>query len=265
MSRNRFCVGSEKCRARCDSVAGSAPVRLALKLMNARFDDEFQVEMLDAARSADALVVFNRLWDPVLGVAYGGHDLSDRNLRVLDAARAQGMLLPPLTGTGNVSSGRMILQYARAGCESFSCTPSFSCHSRNTPRPKAPALSEPCTLCCSIPKRDSSPECSTSKRRNSGAQGRRADFWIFTKQQQHERVFLFLLVVFPKDAMPIERIELYELTLPLLEPFIISGGTMTVRRSLVVVLHDDEGHRGYGESPPFELPFYSEETLRRCA
>src|SRR5215213_1269110 len=61
--------------------------------------------------------------------------------------------------------------------------------------------------------------------------------------------------------MPIERIELYELTLPLLEPFIISGGTMTVRRSLVVVLHDDEGNRGYGESPPFELPFYSDETL----
>jgi O-succinylbenzoate synthase len=61
--------------------------------------------------------------------------------------------------------------------------------------------------------------------------------------------------------VPIERIELYELTLPLLEPFIISGGTMTERRSLVVVIHDKEGHRGYGESPPFELPFYSEETL----
>ena len=61
--------------------------------------------------------------------------------------------------------------------------------------------------------------------------------------------------------MPIERVELYELTLPLLEPFIISGGTMTSRRSLVIVLHDDQGNRGYGESPPFELPFYSEETL----
>lgn len=61
--------------------------------------------------------------------------------------------------------------------------------------------------------------------------------------------------------MAIVRIELFELTLPLLEPFIISGGTMTERRSLVVVLHDDKGHRGYGESPPFELPFYSEETL----
>lgn len=61
--------------------------------------------------------------------------------------------------------------------------------------------------------------------------------------------------------MPIERVELYELTLPLLEPFIISGGTMTERRSLVVVLHDDQGYSGFGESPPFELPFYSEETL----
>jgi o-succinylbenzoate synthase len=61
--------------------------------------------------------------------------------------------------------------------------------------------------------------------------------------------------------MSIERVELYELTLPLLEPFIISGGTMTVRRSLVVMLQDDQGNRGYGESPPFELPFYSEETL----
>lgn len=61
--------------------------------------------------------------------------------------------------------------------------------------------------------------------------------------------------------MSIERVELYELALPLLEPFIISGGTMTMRRSLVVVLQDDLGNRGYGESPPFELPFYSEETL----
>lgn len=61
--------------------------------------------------------------------------------------------------------------------------------------------------------------------------------------------------------MAIVRTELYELTLPLLEPFIISGGTMTERRSLVTVLHDENGHQGYGESPPFELPFYSEETL----
>jgi hypothetical protein len=92
-------------------------VRLALKLMNARFDDAFQVEMLRTARSADALVVFNRLWDPAQGVAYGAYELSDRNLRVLAAARASGVLTPPLIGTGNVCTGRIILDYARAGCE----------------------------------------------------------------------------------------------------------------------------------------------------
>ena len=93
-------------------------VRLALKLMNARFDDAFQLEMLTAAASADALVVFNRLWDPVSGVAFGGHDLSERNCRVLRQVRTEGRALPPLTGSGNVCSGRMILEYARLGCES---------------------------------------------------------------------------------------------------------------------------------------------------
>lgn len=90
--------------------------RVAMKVMNARFDDAFQVEMLEAARGADALVIFNRLWDAGAGVAYGGYDLSDRNLRVLDAA--QGRALPPLVGTGNICSGRLLLEYARGGCES---------------------------------------------------------------------------------------------------------------------------------------------------
>jgi O-succinylbenzoate synthase len=61
--------------------------------------------------------------------------------------------------------------------------------------------------------------------------------------------------------MRITGVELFDLSLPLVEPFVISGGTMRDRRSLVVVLHDETGHRGYGESPPFELPFYSDETL----
>ena len=97
--------------------SAKTPVRLALKVMNARFDDGFQLEMLQAAASADELVVFNRLWDPAARVAYGGYDLSARNLRVLDAARDADLRLPPLTGTGNVCSGRMILEYARLGCE----------------------------------------------------------------------------------------------------------------------------------------------------
>lgn len=61
--------------------------------------------------------------------------------------------------------------------------------------------------------------------------------------------------------MRIIRVQLLELSLPLVEPFVISGGTMLERRSLVVVLHDEGGHRGYGEAPPFELPFYSDETI----
>ena len=100
------------------AAAGSSPVRLALKLMNARFDDAFQLEMLEAAGSADALVVFNRLWDPEQRVAFGGFDLSERNLRVLQAARSGDFNPPPLIGTGNVSSGRLIAEYARLGCQS---------------------------------------------------------------------------------------------------------------------------------------------------
>ena len=96
--------------------AGAAPIRLALKLMNARFDDRFQGEMMAAASSADALVCFNRLWDDAAKVAYGGWDLSERNLRVLRAAR--GAPGPARIGTGNVCSGRVVLDYARAGCES---------------------------------------------------------------------------------------------------------------------------------------------------
>jgi len=61
--------------------------------------------------------------------------------------------------------------------------------------------------------------------------------------------------------MRITGVELFELTLPFIEPFIISGGRVDARRSLIVAVHDAEGHTGYGESPPFELPFYSEETL----
>ena len=100
--------------------ASPIPVRVAVKLMNARFDDAFQVEMMNASAEADALVCFNRLFDAARGVAYGGWDLSDRNLRVLETQLTPGASpgIPELTGTGNVGSGRMILDYARRGCES---------------------------------------------------------------------------------------------------------------------------------------------------
>jgi len=97
-------------------------IRLGIKLMNALFDDEFQVDMIEAlANNADPapafLVVFNRLFDPELGVAYGGWDLSDRNLRVLDLARTRLPSLPHLSATGNICSGRVMAEYALRGCE----------------------------------------------------------------------------------------------------------------------------------------------------
>ncbi len=61
-------------------------------------------------------------------------------------------------------------------------------------------------------------------------------------------------------AVDISRARLYEVALPLREPFTISGGTLRVRRSLLVELEDADGARGYGESAPFEAPFYSSET-----
>src|SRR5213595_487064 len=113
--------------------ASPGSLRIAVKLMNARFDDDFQLAMMDACSGADALVVFNRLFDAERGVAYGGWDLSERNLRVLDLLAPRVSAAPPLTpglrpltpglrpglcGTGNICSGRLIVDYARRGCES---------------------------------------------------------------------------------------------------------------------------------------------------
>lgn len=100
----------------------SGPLRLSLKLMNARFDDGFQGAMLDAAVGADGVTVFNRLWDPEKQVAYGGWALSDRNLRVLDRAGRGG---PERSGTGNVCSGRQVVAYARRGCASVQLHTAF--------------------------------------------------------------------------------------------------------------------------------------------
>lgn len=99
--------------------AVSQDVNLALKLMNSRFDDEFQLRMLETAAEsgASSAVVFNRMFDNQKGAAYGGWDLSDRNLRVLEAARRKPVSLP-LSGTGNICRGTVLLDYARRGCSS---------------------------------------------------------------------------------------------------------------------------------------------------
>jgi hypothetical protein len=109
-------------------VKRTAGVRLGLKLMNALDSDEFQVEMLRAAAlnpDVDYLVAFNRLFDPERGVAYGGFDLSGRNLMVLDRyAERYGPPQPCLSATpgfcatGNICSGRMLVEYALRGATS---------------------------------------------------------------------------------------------------------------------------------------------------
>src|SRR5438105_1865921 len=77
-------------------------VVLGIKLMNARFDDAFQVEMARRALEGpqtppDFLVYANRLFDPhkefegKVGVAYGGPELSARNLRCLEQMGCSGV------------------------------------------------------------------------------------------------------------------------------------------------------------------------------
>ena len=73
---------------------------------------------MKAATGVDALVVFNRLFDAERGVAYGGTELSTRNLRVLDGASGRPAVRPSLSGTGNIHSGRMIVEYGLRGCSS---------------------------------------------------------------------------------------------------------------------------------------------------
>jgi dihydroorotate dehydrogenase len=109
-------------------------IRVGLKLFNSLDDDDFQLAMLAEVHGEgrpDYLVYANRLFDPdrvfegQRGVAYGGPDLSDRNLRLLSALReAQewGEIPAPsleIGATGDISSGRIAVEYALRGCTSF--------------------------------------------------------------------------------------------------------------------------------------------------
>ncbi|MFI5202126.1 MAG: hypothetical protein ACHQNE_07050 [Candidatus Kapaibacterium sp.] len=100
-------------------------VRLGLKIFNAAHSDDFQLEMLNLCASAepraDYIIYGNRLFDPqksyegVRGVAYGGPDLSDRNLSLL--SRWNHSL--PLSATGNITTGKIAFEYLKRGATSF--------------------------------------------------------------------------------------------------------------------------------------------------
>jgi hypothetical protein len=118
--------------------AAPATIRIGLKVFNAILDDAFQLEMSRAINekcSGDAvpdfLVYANRLFDPdrefdgVRGIAYGGPDLSARNLSVLAQLRSlerQGAIPVcklPISATGNIVSGRIAAEYLLRGASSF--------------------------------------------------------------------------------------------------------------------------------------------------
>ncbi len=105
-------------------------VSLGIKVFNALMEDEFQLEMLEtlekAPPGADFLVYANRLFNPDRvfqghrGVAYGGPDLSGRNLRVLRARLERGLPAAlPISATGNIDSGRRAAEYLLCGASSF--------------------------------------------------------------------------------------------------------------------------------------------------
>lgn len=118
--------------------ANPLPIKVGLKLFNAIFDNDFQLEMLRAVNEKcegegvpDFLVCANRLFDPlrefdgVSGIAYGGPDLSARNLEVLGRMRTleHAGQMPvcrlPISATGNIASGRTATEYLLRGASSF--------------------------------------------------------------------------------------------------------------------------------------------------
>lgn len=112
-------------------------LRVGLKIFNAMFDDAFQLELLDlihnveSERRPDFFIYGNRLFDPAwefdgkVGVAYGGPDLSDRNLRVMSAFTSKDEPHPsrqsqlPWSATGDIGTGKMAIEYALRGATSF--------------------------------------------------------------------------------------------------------------------------------------------------
>jgi len=62
------------------------------------------------------------------------------------------------------------------------------------------------------------------------------------------------------ESARIDGVSLYEIAIPMKVPFQISTGTCYIRRSLIVEIREGDLF-GYGESAPFEEPFYLGETL----
>lgn len=118
--------------------AAPGRVVVGMKIFNTLFEDDFQLQLLEAVHAppaggqrADFVVYANRLFDPAKayegkrGVAYGGPDLSDRNLATLEkfltaqGERRQPFRPLPLSATGDISSGRVAAEYLLRGASTF--------------------------------------------------------------------------------------------------------------------------------------------------
>ncbi len=106
-----------------------SPLKIGMKLMNALGPIAFQERLLrhtlELNQSADFLVYGNRLFDPGrifedhCGVAYGGPDLSDRNIYVLEQCQnAIRKSKIEVSGTGDIGSGRTAVEYGMRGATS---------------------------------------------------------------------------------------------------------------------------------------------------
>ena len=65
------------------------------------------------------------------------------------------------------------------------------------------------------------------------------------------------------SILKIDEIILTHVRIPLIEPFRISSGCVSVKEGIVVALHSD-GLVGYGESSPMGGSFYSADTPEKC-
>ncbi|ACR79399.1 hypothetical protein [Kosmotoga olearia] len=102
---------------------------LGVKIFNTIRGSEFQKkilkELLNSHDEIDYLTCFNRLLDKEKGMTYGGYDLSDTNLYILDSlkneilkARERGLTI---SATGNICSGKMMIEYALRGATNGQC------------------------------------------------------------------------------------------------------------------------------------------------
>jgi o-succinylbenzoate synthase len=62
------------------------------------------------------------------------------------------------------------------------------------------------------------------------------------------------------DRAPIRTAELFEVTLPLLRPFVTGFGVTASRRTVLVHLVDENGVEGWGEGPALDHPYYLPDT-----